>query len=144
MRNARAQGSPSGLNQTSANFSPRNFKAAHCSEGGCSENFNSHLRRLRTNHHGQFGRRKKRCDNLSRADAAGGRPNGFFRSSHWLPIVTPSQEGGKSATSAWYFTACGRDGRPQGKGKPSTSREADIASLEHKEGLSCRAGIRRL
>src|SRR5437868_9935318 len=59
MRNVRAKGSPSGLNQTSANFSPRNFKAAHCSEGGCSEKFNPHLRRLRSDHYRQFGRRKK-------------------------------------------------------------------------------------
>src|SRR5207237_406869 len=43
MRKASAQGSSLGLNQTSANFSPRNFKAAHCFEGGCSEKFIPHL-----------------------------------------------------------------------------------------------------
>src|SRR5438105_3440898 len=39
IRNTRASGSPSGLNQTSAILSPRNVKAAHCFEGSCSEKF---------------------------------------------------------------------------------------------------------
>src|SRR5262249_47887778 len=43
MRNVRANGSPSGLNQTSATVSPLYFKAAHCFEGGCSEKFTPHL-----------------------------------------------------------------------------------------------------
>ena len=42
MRKVRAKGSPSGLNQTSANLSPLYFKAAHCFEGGCSEKFIPH------------------------------------------------------------------------------------------------------
>ena len=46
----RAKGSPSGLNQTSANFSPLYFKAAHCFEGGCSEKFTPLLSPLRTNY----------------------------------------------------------------------------------------------
>src|SRR5947209_2259767 len=43
IRKVRAKGSPSGLNQTSANFSPLYFKAAHCFEGSCSEKFTPHL-----------------------------------------------------------------------------------------------------
>src|SRR5205085_9405331 len=42
MRNTRADGSPSGLNQTSAIRSPRNVKAAHCFEGGWSEKITPH------------------------------------------------------------------------------------------------------
>src|SRR5205085_2286171 len=44
MRNVRAKGSPSGLNQTSANGSPLYFKAAHCFEGGCPEKSIPHPR----------------------------------------------------------------------------------------------------
>src|SRR5271166_5705764 len=43
MRNVKTKGSFSGLNQTSASFPPRYFKAAHCSEGGCSAKFTAHL-----------------------------------------------------------------------------------------------------
>src|SRR5262249_32080770 len=43
MRNVRAKGAPSGLNQTSANGSPLYFKAAQWFEGGCSEKFTPHL-----------------------------------------------------------------------------------------------------
>src|SRR5262245_56640187 len=43
MRNVRPKSSPSGLNQTSASFSPLYFKAAHCFEGGSSEKFIQNL-----------------------------------------------------------------------------------------------------
>src|SRR5690349_18973902 len=43
MRNASAQGSPSGLNQTSAMVSPWHVRVAHCFEGACSEKLTRHL-----------------------------------------------------------------------------------------------------
>src|SRR4051812_15403132 len=54
MRNERAKGSPSGLNQTSAILSPPYFKAAHCFDGGCSKKFTPHLPLLDTNHSWQL------------------------------------------------------------------------------------------
>src|SRR5579875_782624 len=75
MRNIRAKGSPSGLNQTSAIFSPLYFKAAHCFEGGCSEKFTTHLLPLRINPYGH-------CI-----------ASNHVAMSHWLLIVTSTPEG---------------------------------------------------
>src|SRR5262245_60670559 len=75
MRNVRANGSPSGLNQTSANVSPLYFKAAHCFEGGRSEKFTTHL--------------------LPLWEPVASLPP-RQRLDRSLPIVMPAQQGGKT------------------------------------------------